>query len=78
MKITNSHSGDSKYFKGRGRSGKKTLDDYQKLLLEQQKLNQLESEGKINQPRQKPLTGKAKKDYDNRIKNTMERKGRSI
>jgi hypothetical protein len=78
MKIDDPYSGNSKYFKGRGRSGKKTVDEYQKLLLEQEKLNLLEKKGKISQVRQKPLTGQALKDYKEKMKNTMGRKGRSV
>ena len=78
MKIVDPHSGKSKNFKGRGRAGKKVLDDYQKLLLEQQRLNDLEQAGKIKQDRQKPLTKKELKEYNKEMKNTMGRKNRSI
>jgi hypothetical protein len=40
--IVDGHSGKRKFFKGRGRSGTKKLDDYQQMLIEQEKLNQLE------------------------------------
>lgn len=52
MKITDSFSGEKKFLKGKGRFGKKSLDDYQKMLLEQEKLNMLEKQGLITQERQ--------------------------
>jgi hypothetical protein len=60
MKITDSHSGELKFFKGRGRSGKKKVDEFQQMLIEQEQLNLLEKQGLIKQdrqpkPKKKPL-----------------------
>ena len=52
MKIPCSYSGNKKFFKGHGRKGTTELDDYQKMLLEQANLNNLEKLGHIIQERQ--------------------------
>jgi hypothetical protein len=52
MKIPCSNSGNAKFFKGPGRKGTTKLDDYQKMLLEQADLNNLEKLGRITQERQ--------------------------
>jgi len=49
-KITDGHSGRSKFVRGSGRKGTKVLDDYQKMLLDAE-------DGKFdNEPKQAPLT----------------------
>ena len=49
-KITDGYSGKSKFVKGLGRKGSKSLDDYQKMLLESEN-------GKFdNETKQAPLT----------------------
>lgn len=67
-KITDPYSGNQKFFKGKGRNGNKKLDEYQKTLLQQEHNNKLEEAGKLNQTRQKPLKGKALKEYQAKMK----------
>ncbi len=57
MKIADSHSGETKFIKGRGRRGNTKLDKYQKMLLMAEKTN-----GFDNEPKQKPLTAKQLKE----------------
>ena len=49
-KITNSYSGKQSFIKGAGRSGKKSLDEYQRILIHQERLNMLDNKG-ISQER---------------------------
>lgn len=67
-KISDPYSGKRKFFKGKGRSGNKNLDEYQKTLIEQEEHNKLEEAGKLKQKRQKPLKGKELKEYQAKMK----------
>ena len=53
MKIVDGFSGKRKFFKGRGKSGTHTLDEYQLLLLRAEQTNGFEHERKQN-----PLSNK--------------------
>jgi len=57
MKIIDGHSGKAKFFKGKGRKGTSSLDDYQKMLIEAEKTNGFQDE-----PKQKPLIAKERKE----------------
>jgi hypothetical protein len=50
MKITNAFSGKRTFIRGKGRTGNKHPDEYQKMLLD--------AESSSNEPKQKPLTKK--------------------
>ena len=55
MNIIDPFSGKKKFFKGKGRKGKKFLDDYQKMLI---------SEPPVEEPFQKKLSRKEKREKD--------------
>jgi len=52
MKIVDAHSGKRKFLKGQGRFGTKKMDEFQQMLLDQDRVNLLEKKGLVNQDRQ--------------------------